>query len=58
VTIAYVDHHGSSTERVVDPLTVEGGQLTAYDHRSDDRRSFALHRITTVRALPPGADPV
>ena len=58
VTIAYVDHHGTSTERVVDPLTVEGGQLTAYDHRSDDRRSFALHRITTVRALPPGADPV
>ncbi len=57
VTIGYVDHHGTSTERVVDPLVVEGGQLTAYDHRSDDRRSFALHRITTVRALPPAVDP-
>jgi DNA-binding MarR family transcriptional regulator len=57
VTIGYVDHHGTSTERVVDPLVVEGGQLTAYDHRSDDRRSFALHRITTVRALPQAVDP-
>ncbi|MCB0909042.1 MAG: helicase C-terminal domain-containing protein [Nocardioidaceae bacterium] len=57
VTIGYVDHHGTSTERVVDPLAVEGGQLTAYDHRSDDRRSFALHRITTVRALPQAVDP-
>ena len=34
VVIAYVDNHGSSTERVVDPVSVEGGVLTAHDHRS------------------------
>ncbi|MDT9594248.1 helicase C-terminal domain-containing protein [Nocardioides zeae] len=48
VRIAYVDNHGSFLERVVDPLRVEGGQLTAHDHRSDDERLFAVHRITAV----------
>ena len=51
VFIGYVDHHGSATERVVDPVSVEGGQLTAFDHRADDHRTFALHRITVVRPL-------
>lgn len=49
VVIGYVDNHGSSSDRVVDPVRVEGGQLTAHDHRSDDTRTFAVHRITTVR---------
>lgn len=52
VLIGYVDNHGTSTERVVDPVRVEGGWLTAHDHRSDDTRTFAVHRITTVRAVP------
>lgn len=47
--IGYLDNHGTSSERVVDPLRVEGGQLTAYDHRSDERRIFSIHRITAVR---------
>ncbi len=54
VLIGYVDNHGSSSDRLVDPMRVEGGQLTAHDHRSDDTRTFAVHRITTVR---PVADP-
>jgi hypothetical protein len=49
VLIGYVDNHGASSERVVDPVKVEGGWLTAYDHRSDDTRTFAVHRITAVR---------
>jgi hypothetical protein len=53
VLIGYVDNHGSATDRIVDPLSVEGGQLTAHDHRSDDVRTFAVHRITTVRPLDP-----
>jgi Helicase conserved C-terminal domain/WYL domain len=53
VQIGYVDNHGASSERVVDPIRVEGGQLTAHDHRSDDTRTFAIHRITTVRPLDP-----
>ena len=48
VWIAYLDNHGSTVERVVDPVKVEGGWLTAYDHRSEEVRSFAVHRITGV----------
>ncbi|WP_028472730.1 helicase C-terminal domain-containing protein [Nocardioides alkalitolerans] len=51
VRISYVDNHGSFLDRVVEPLRVEGGQLTAYDHRSDAERTFAVHRITTVVPL-------
>ena len=51
VLIGYVDNHGTTTERLVDPLTLEAGSLTAHDHRSDDLRSFAVHRITTVRPV-------
>jgi predicted DNA-binding transcriptional regulator YafY len=51
VLIGYVDNQGTSTERLVDPIRVEGGSLTAHDHRSDDLRSFAVHRITTVRPV-------
>ncbi len=53
VLIGYVDNHGATSERVVDPQRVEGGQLTAHDHRSDDTRTFAIHRITVVRLLDP-----
>ncbi|MSY86451.1 MAG: hypothetical protein F2693_17290 [Actinobacteria bacterium] len=51
VVIGYVDNHGSRSDRVVDPLSVEGGRLTARDHRADDTRVFAVHRITSVRAV-------
>lgn len=51
VLIGYVDNQGSSSERLVEPIRVEGGTLTAHDHRSDDVRTFAVHRITTVRAV-------
>jgi hypothetical protein len=52
VWIAYLDNHGSTVERVVDPVKVDAGWLTAFDHRVDDVRSFAVHRITRVNALP------
>ncbi|QIG41623.1 hypothetical protein G5V58_01500 [Nocardioides anomalus] len=52
VTIVYVDNHGTRTERVVDPVSVDGGVLTAHDQRSDDVRTFAVHRITAVRPIP------
>ncbi|HEU5035822.1 MAG TPA: helicase-associated domain-containing protein [Nocardioides sp.] len=51
VLIGYVDNQGTTSERLVDPLRVEGGSLTAHDHRSDDVRTFAVHRITTVRPV-------
>jgi predicted DNA-binding transcriptional regulator YafY len=48
VWLAYVDRDGGVAERLVDPLGVEGGLLTAYDHRDDGRRTFLVHRITAV----------
>ena len=53
VWIGYVDSDGSTHDRVVDPRRVEGGRLEAFDHRSDDVRSFAVHRISSVRPLDP-----
>jgi hypothetical protein len=55
VLIGYVDNHGTRSERIVEPLRVEGGQLTAYDARSDDTRTFAIHRITSVRDVDDAA---
>ena len=52
VWIGYVDSHGSTVERVVDPVALDAGRLSAYDHRSEDVRTFAVHRITAVRRLP------
>ncbi|MBS2939385.1 helicase C-terminal domain-containing protein [Nocardioides sp. J2M5] len=49
VVIGYVDNHGATGERVVEPRRLDGGRLSAFDHRSDDLREFAVHRITGVR---------
>jgi predicted DNA-binding transcriptional regulator YafY len=51
VLIGYVDNHGVSSERLVDPVRVDGGWLTARDHRADDVRQFAVHRIRTVNPV-------
>jgi hypothetical protein len=51
VLISYVDSQGASTERIVEPVRVDGGWLTARDHRADDVRQFAVHRIRTVNSV-------
>ncbi|HEX6338404.1 MAG TPA: helicase C-terminal domain-containing protein [Jiangellaceae bacterium] len=48
VWIGYVDHHGVTSERIVDPIRLEAGWLAAFDHRSGETRSFAVHRISGV----------
>ncbi|SEH63916.1 Helicase conserved C-terminal domain-containing protein [Mycolicibacterium rutilum] len=48
VVIGYVDPAGVATQRVVAPINVRGGQLTAYDPASGRVRDFAIHRITSV----------
>jgi hypothetical protein len=54
LVIGYVGNDGTVAERMVSPERVEGGQLTAYDERSDASRTFAIHRITAVsRAVAP-----
>uniref|UniRef100_UPI0015FFC512 helicase-associated domain-containing protein n=1 Tax=Nocardioides stalactiti TaxID=2755356 RepID=UPI0015FFC512 len=52
VVIAFTDNQGVVGERVVEPRSVEGGQLLAHDRTADDVRSFAVHRITRVTPVP------
>jgi hypothetical protein len=51
VAIGYVDAQGVATERVVDPISVGGGQLDALDPDTGAVRRFTLHRITSVNLL-------
>ena len=48
VVIGYVDAAGVATQRVVAPVNVRGGQLTAYDPAAGRVREFAIHRVTSV----------
>jgi hypothetical protein len=48
VWLGYVDAQGHSTSRVVEPRTVEGGYVTAYDHLRQEDRTFSVHRVTGV----------
>ena len=48
VWIGYVDAQGVASQRVVDPLSVGGGVLEAFDSAATEMRRFALHRITSV----------
>jgi len=48
VWLGYVDAQGRSTSRVIEPRSVEGGFVAAYDHLRQQDRTFSLHRITGV----------
>ncbi len=54
VWIGYVDNHGTTTQRVVDPISLDAGWLSAFDHRSEQVRTFAVHRISAVAAVRAG----
>ncbi|GCB92962.1 hypothetical protein SALB_05738 [Streptomyces noursei] len=51
VWIGYVNADGAASQRVIAPVRVEGGYVTAYDHTSDEVRTYPLHRITGVSEL-------
>ncbi|QEV18738.1 helicase C-terminal domain-containing protein [Streptomyces alboniger] len=51
VWIGYVNAEGSASQRMIAPVRVEGGFVTAYDHTADEVRTFPLHRITGVAEL-------
>lgn len=53
VWMGYVDSDGSTTRRLVEPVAVFGGSMTAFDRLRGALRTFALHRITQVEPLPP-----
>ncbi|MFC4603480.1 helicase-associated domain-containing protein [Rhodococcus kronopolitis] len=48
VSIGYVDAQGTASERIVEPVSVGGGQLDAFDSAEGAVRRFTLHRITSV----------
>ncbi|MEV7125333.1 helicase C-terminal domain-containing protein [Streptomyces sp. NPDC093260] len=49
--IGYVNADGAASQRVIAPIRVEGGFVTAYDHTADEVRTYPLHRITGVAEL-------
>ncbi|MEU1121565.1 helicase C-terminal domain-containing protein [Streptomyces sp. NPDC005879] len=51
VWIGYVNAEGSASQRVIAPVRVEGGFVTAYDHTADEVRTYPLHRVTGVAEL-------
>ncbi|MDN3052988.1 helicase-associated domain-containing protein [Streptomyces sp. SRF1] len=51
VWIGYVNADGAATQRVIAPVRVEGGFVTAYDHTADEVRTYPLHRITGAAEL-------
>lgn len=54
VVIGYIDPAGVSTQRVVAPVNVRGGQLLAFDPASGRVRDFAIHRVTSVMSADDG----
>ncbi|MFH8393310.1 MULTISPECIES: helicase C-terminal domain-containing protein [unclassified Streptomyces] len=51
VWIGYVNAEGAASQRVIAPIRVEGGFVTAYDHTADEVRTYPLHRVTGVAEL-------
>jgi len=54
VCIGYVNADGAATRRLIAPVRVEGGLVTAYDHTADEVRTYPLHRITGVAETADG----
>ncbi|WP_398921034.1 WYL domain-containing protein [Streptomyces sp. I6] len=51
IWIGYVNAAGAASQRVIAPVRVEGGFVTAYDHTADEVRTYPLHRITGAAEL-------
>ena len=55
--IGYASSNGSTVEHMIDPVRVNAGQVTAYDHRGGDVRTFTISRIAGVEVIDPGSLP-
>lgn len=51
VLIGHLDAEGIATQRVLTPISVEGGFVTAHDHTAAGVRTYPLHRITGAAEL-------
>jgi hypothetical protein len=50
--IGYVDGVGQPVRRLVDPVSVEAGRVTAFDRMAGELRTFSVHRVSGVAAAP------
>jgi hypothetical protein len=60
VWIGYADAGGHVARRLVEPLSVDAGRITAFDRGSEEVRTFSVHRVTGVAAAsspPPSLPP-
>jgi hypothetical protein len=48
VWIGYADAGGHVARRLVDPLSVDAGRITAFDRGAEEVRTFSVHRVTGV----------
>ncbi|SDY63803.1 Helicase conserved C-terminal domain-containing protein [Asanoa ishikariensis] len=48
VWVGYVDAHGSTTSRLVRPVSIGAGYLRAEDERTEMLHTFALHRVSAA----------
>ncbi|AEQ06148.2 hypothetical protein CP258_03135 [Corynebacterium pseudotuberculosis 258] len=48
VTLGFVDKHGQAAQRVITPIAVSSGQLSAVDPIDGAIHRFTIHRITEV----------
>ncbi|HYJ74304.1 MAG TPA: helicase-associated domain-containing protein [Kineosporiaceae bacterium] len=53
VWIGYADGAGHVARRLVEPLSVDAGRITAFDRGSEEVRTFSVHRVTGVAAPSP-----
>jgi hypothetical protein len=49
--IGYVDAHGQASQRLIEPVVVQGGFVEAFDHLRQAVRTFSVHRITGAAAV-------
>jgi hypothetical protein len=48
ISLGYVDAHGTSSQRTIEPISMAGGTLRGHDVDTGRLEAFALHHITGV----------
>lgn len=51
IWLGYVDAHGTSSQRTIEPISMAGGTLRGHDVDTGRLEAFALHHITGVGVL-------
>ncbi|MFZ0160932.1 MAG: WYL domain-containing protein, partial [Kineosporiaceae bacterium] len=55
VWVGYVDGDGVAAQRLVEPLQVDGGRVSAFDRQTASVRTFPVSRVTAVVPVSAGA---